>query len=316
MKDRVLLRGLQSERYEHPVDREALNTLKKMPALGLAVSKINEIGLDEILHLHSLANKIRVSSAQFEELHGLFCEVKDTLSVQCDVELYVEQAFSLNAYTTGVVHRQVTITTELISALEESELRFVMGHELGHIKSEHVWYHQVGRYLPSILSIVGEMTLGLGRLIGTGFQVALFDWIRKSELSADRAGLLACQDPFAAYSTFCKLAGVPPEWFTQVNMEAIERQVAEYERLTNEARSKFYGYFGQMFNTHPWLIIRFNELSKWIRDGSYERVVSEFSSVEVPTGNEVLSNCPICNQPRSSGFTFCIFCGHNFERIQ
>lgn len=314
MRDRVLLRGLRSYQYEHPVDQEALGALKRMPALGLVVSKFNEVGLDEILRLHSLANKIRVSPEQFGALKDLFDEVKDTLDMQCDVDLYIEQSFSYNAYTTGVMYRQVTITTELIGALEESELRFVIGHELGHIKSEHVLYHQIGRYLPSLLSILGEMTLGLGRLIGTGFQIALYDWIRKSELSADRAGLLACQDPSAVYSTFCKLAGVPPEWFTRVNMEAIQQQAAEYDRLTKEARSKFYGYFGQMFNSHPWLIIRFNELSKWIRDGGYDGVVGGFASDAIPADdNEGPYLCPMCREPRSVGFRVCVFCGYYFD---
>src|SRR5438874_9267821 len=38
-------------------------------------------------------------------------------------------------------------------------------------------------------------------------QLALLEWYRKSELSSDRAGLLACQDPTASMRMFLKMAG-------------------------------------------------------------------------------------------------------------
>src|SRR3989454_9176060 len=38
-------------------------------------------------------------------------------------------------------------------------------------------------------------------------QLALLEWFRKSELSSDRAGLLASQDPNASLRMFLKMAG-------------------------------------------------------------------------------------------------------------
>jgi Zn-dependent protease with chaperone function len=44
-----------------------------------------------------------------------------------------------------------------------------------------------------IISHISEMTLDIGRLVTMGIQVALMEWSRRAEFSADRAGLLAIQ---------------------------------------------------------------------------------------------------------------------------
>ena len=56
-------------------------------------------------------------------------------------------------------------------------------------------YHQMP-VLP-FLEILGAATLGVGKLFSAGLQ-RRFPWVRMSEFTADRAGLLACQDPRAA----------------------------------------------------------------------------------------------------------------------
>src|SRR4029453_16619151 len=49
--------------------------------------------------------------------------------------------------------------------------------------------------------------LPVGSVVLMGIVAALREWWRKAELSADRAGLLACQDPAASLRLSMKLAG-------------------------------------------------------------------------------------------------------------
>ena len=43
--------------------------------------------------------------------------------------------------------------------------------------------------IAAIVELFGQATLGLGSLLGKGLELPLYDWRRKSELSADRAAL-------------------------------------------------------------------------------------------------------------------------------
>jgi len=161
----------------------------------------------------------------------------------------------------------------------------VLGHELGHIHCEHLLYHQIGRYLPRIMALVGSATLGLGALVGAGFEVALYDWIRKSEFSADRAGLLACQDPEASKRAFCKLAGVPSSWVGRLNVAEIHRQAQDFQSLVKgDSINRLYRFLGQMWSTHPWIIIRFSDLLQWVDGGAYQGILRRRGVPQVSWG--------------------------------
>jgi Zn-dependent protease with chaperone function len=105
----------------------------------------------------------------------------------------------INAFTVGSENPIVVLNTKTVECLTEAELRFILGHEVGHIKSQHSLYHWIARFiLPYIGDTLGKATFGIGKIFTAPLQLALLSWSRKSELTADRAGLLACQNRTAA----------------------------------------------------------------------------------------------------------------------
>lgn len=101
------------------------------------------------------------------------------------------------------------LTSTLLHLYEgqEGELRFIVGHELGHLVCDHQKTHNAAYgVLVAIqginLAIVPDRaqvllpTLAFGRLCS---------WMRESEISADRAGLLCCQDPQVAFNALSRL---------------------------------------------------------------------------------------------------------------
>src|SRR5690606_39311393 len=96
---------------------------------------------------------------------------------------------------------------------DEDELRFLLGHELGHVLSGHVLY----RTMLVLLIQLAQMGFPVIGLAARAVLVALLEWGRKSELSSDRAGLLAMQNPEAALSTMMKLAGGGTDEETDLN---------------------------------------------------------------------------------------------------
>ncbi len=315
MRGRVPLARLDCSDYAHPLDAEALRTLKAIPGLALVVRKANEVGLDQIARLQSLANKVRVTERQFSRLYSLFEEARSTLGIQVPVELYVQQMYSLNAYTNGVEYPHVTVTTSLTSVLTDEELMFVLGHELGHVKSEHVLYRQIGYYLPMMIHVIGPSTLGIGNIIAMGLNAALYDWMRKGELTADRAGLLACQNPTAAQTALCKLAGVPDTMVGTFDIAELQAQVDEFNHLSKDASGVVIQHLVQMWDSHPWIAIRLTELRQWVDAGHFHSILerrgadSGLASLGAGSSAHQARRCPVCSQEYPPNSSYCIYCG-------
>ena len=120
-------------------------------------------------------------------------------------QLYVTQTPEANAGAVGFDKPFIVINSGTLEHLDREEQR-VLAHEVGHIMSGHVIY----RTLAAILMLVGLR--GLPFLAGIALlpiQVALLEWYRKSELSADRAGLLGSQSRDDTLMSFLKFAGGP-----------------------------------------------------------------------------------------------------------
>lgn len=203
---------------------------------------------------------------------------------------------------------QVVLTTEMVDRMTEAQLKFVIGHELGHVMADHVLLGQIGRQLPLIMSIIGQYTLNIGRLVGDGLAAAVYDWMRKSELTADRVGLLATQDRDASISTLCTLAGIPAKWARGLDVTQLSRQVDEFEKLSADGLNSFYRYIGQAWSSHPWVIVRITELRKWIDSGEYDKALSIASMVS-PENSANRLTCPKCGQRTPTSSIFCHYCG-------
>jgi len=114
--------------------------------------------------------------------------------------------------------------------------------------------------------------LPMGSIVLRGIVAALQEWWRKAELSADRAGLLATQDPQAALRTHMKLAGGGD--LSEVDTTAFLEQAAEYERA-GDVRDSLIKLRKLVGRTHPLPIARAAELRRWIDSGEYQRMVAE-----------------------------------------
>ena len=55
--------------------------------------------------------------------------------------------WALYAFAIGMEKHTIVITSGLVELLEDDELRFVIGHELGHIKSGHMLYRTMAVFL-------------------------------------------------------------------------------------------------------------------------------------------------------------------------
>ena len=255
----------------HPWDLSATRTLSKVPGLELLTRKVMEYGFERVFYLENTADNVRVSEKMFPRLHRLLRWSCKILGVE-EPEFYVSTDPVPNAYTYGHKRPFIVMTSGLVDMLDEEEQMFVIAHELGHIRFGHVLYTVLARNLAVILELIGKATLGIGQLVGFGLALPLFDWYRKAELSADRAGLLCVQDKDVPIQVFMKLAGGSPRMFAEMDQAEFMQQIRAYEEADESTLNKAYKVLLTAFRTHPFPIMRAKHLDEWIRDGGFTKL--------------------------------------------
>lgn len=272
--ERKIIVGLDPKEYEHPLDRQALETLESYKSLEVLVRKFNQYGIEKILRVQYTGSNLRVTDRNFPEVMDALREVCETLCMPSVPNLYIRWAYDVNAFTAGVESPIIVLDSGCIDLLSHEELLFIIGHEVGHIKSQHVLYHQMASVIPILGEILGAATLGIGGLISTGFQIPLLNWVRMSEFTADRAGLLACQDPKIATSALMKTAGVPHKYFDRMSVDDFITQAREFEGYDLDAFDRIAKIVSIMWQGHPWTVMRASQFFRWIDSGGYDKIIS------------------------------------------
>jgi hypothetical protein len=168
----------------------------------------------------------------------------------------------------GVDRPFIVVTSGMVDLLYEDELRFVVGHELGHVMSGHALYTTM---LVQLLRLSATLSwLPLGALGLRAVLAALHEWQRKAELSADRAGLLATQDPGAALRAHMKLAG--GGHLDDLDVTAFGAQGEEY-LSSPDVRDSLLKLLLLEAQTHPFTVVRAAELRRWVDSGTYVRIL-------------------------------------------
>jgi Zn-dependent protease with chaperone function len=258
--------NLRPEDFQHPEDKAATQALASLPGFDVVVAKVLEYGIERVLYLENLANNVQVGKAMFPSLHkylGWACRVLD-MEVP---DLYVTNQPMPNAYTNGHTRPFVVLTSGLIEMLTDDEIHFVIGHELGHIKAGHVLYGVLARNIAQLVTLLGQATLGLGNLLGQGLVLALAEWQRKAELTADRAGLLAVQDLDTCMRAFMKLAGGGGRMLAEMDSREFLRQIRAYEDADQSTLNRAYKVLLTAWRSHPFPILRAKALDGWYLDG-------------------------------------------------
>ncbi len=263
--------GLRGSDFMHPWDVKATTALKSVPGFDKLISKIMEYSFERVYYLQNVADNVRVTDKNFAKLIRYLewgCKILDVPKP----EFYVSLDPAYNAFTYGHTKPFIVISSSLLNLLDEQEKMFVICHELGHIKCEHVLYTLVAENLAVLIEMFGKMTLGVGALLGAGLALPILDWYRKAELSADRAALLAVQDPSVAMRTFMKLAGGSESLIAEMNEQEFLRQIRAYEDRDVSNLDRVYKLLITITRTHPFPIMRAKHLDLWISEGGYEQV--------------------------------------------
>jgi Zn-dependent protease with chaperone function len=309
-----ILPGLRSSDYEHPFDRKALNALEGTPGFEYLMKKFWEYGIETMLTVQCTGSNIQVTKNNFPRLHETFAHAVDTLDLPVKPRLYFELGADINSYATGVENPIVILSSESVDRMTDDELLFIMGHELGHIKSNHVLYQNMGEVIPILGSYIGQVTFGVGNVLSLGLTLALQNWKRMAQFTADRAGLLACQNYDAAVSAMIKIAGLPLKYYDKNITEDFIQQAKDFHELDYESLSKIAKVMATLTATNPWTVQRAAELNRFHSDGMMETIMTSIATGREITLDASALACPACGTELNADAPFCGGCGKKLIR--
>ncbi len=132
--------------------------------------------------------------------YNLCHEVQERLNFQEKVDYYVTGDSSINAFSIAAEDSEhphiVNVNSELFNLMSEDELKFVIGHELGHLINQDTALRRLINFVYPPQSTQIPITLQ--------YKIHLHDNL--AELVADRYGYIACGNLEACVTAFFKMA--------------------------------------------------------------------------------------------------------------
>ena len=167
---------------------------------------------------------------------------------------------TLNAYTFGLVEPYgVVMYAGLVRIMDQDELRFIIGHELGHVCLGHT----------RLNSLLGGMAgIPSPYLAAAILYFAFRWWNRACEYSADRAGMLACGKPRKAESALIKLVAAR-------SGESLEHVLARIDAEDDDLENNLI----ELVSTHPITVRRLNALREYAASPEYRRIQARINKV-------------------------------------
>lgn len=300
---RVPLKGLPATAFQHPLDRQATENLKKIKGFDWLVGKFIEYGFERIDYVTHIGGGIRVGPKQMSKHYAMLVDCCNILDVD-EPELYVMQG-GVNAFTSGHNHPFIVLGTGLLELMDDEEVMAVIAHELGHIKCGHVLYKTMARGIKPLIEMAGKATLGLGSIVGAGIEAGLAAWDKRSELSADRAALLAMQQARPCTTMLMKLAGGTARHVEWLDPDQFLNQARAYkEGLDQRMSDRFYRFLANMGASHPFAVERARILDEWVGSDEYNNILAgNYASVNLPAK---LKFCPKCGWQGQLTDNFCL----------
>lgn len=209
-------------------------------------SHLKKISLDHSQKntLDFLTNGIRINDNNSPLLYKTFNEIKKKLAIgRLNVDLFIENDPSINAGLAFIKKSNyiVFLNSGLMNLLNLDEIKFVIGHELGHLKYQH---HR-------IIKNPNKKSLPI-------FTVRLFEHSRYAEISADRCGLVGVGSLNTAKSALLKIATGTDLQYLEEDSIGVNVQINDIKNILKSDE----GLIDEKLS-HPYSLIRIHALEKF-----------------------------------------------------
>jgi len=148
-------------------------------------------------------NSYRVTRESQPKVHKMCETAQERLEIG-PTPVFIDGSREVNAYARGILSPMIVLHKGLVDILDDKELLFVIGHEMGHVKMKHTTITTIFESGMHRVPLIVYLPLLAFRLLFLQGRMS-----RSFEHSADRAGLYACEDIEAAVRAQLKLERGP-----------------------------------------------------------------------------------------------------------
>lgn len=247
--------------YERELKQKIHDALEG-DVIDQVMQSVGVVGQNDSIIRTSLAiGMLKVEPEIMPHLYQLLQDTVLKLKFDRQVEFYITNSVSVNACTLidTAPDRPVIIrlNSALIELMTEDELRFVVGHELG---------HQINRDgdLSNLISFIFPELESMSPLL---LQLKVRAWNQLCELVADRFGFLAAGNRNACISAFFKLQ-------SGLNLNGMNIDIDAFVRHNHKLLAHFYDgqFLSLCYDDHPANAIRVEAINAFATASSQEEL--------------------------------------------
>lgn len=262
MKQQIL-RGLKDEEFFHPFDKDAMGMINKVPGLEKITEFVVSNSVETLYNILLKGAALRVTEKNAPKVHQIFKETAQTLEIDTIPEIYLYRGYNFTNRIIGYKNPIVLMETNCVDQLDETQLRFIAGRCLGGLRLKH----NKLEFLCDVSDLLTSFFPG----IVTALSIPLAQWHRKSELSRDRAGLLACQDFESAIQVMMLMSGMPYGSEKDVDIYDYLDQAVVFQ--TSNGVERIGRTIETLSSKNAWIIDRASELFHWYESGKYDEII-------------------------------------------
>ncbi len=223
--------------YAFGMDCELRSKLQSIPRFESICQKYTSTYVaQEIARLQNSA--MQVGPNQYPELYRIIVDCAKQMGIGVP-NAFVQHDLTINACTIAAddVSPILIINSGLLERFTPGEVRFVIGHECGHIHNQHSVFQTA---INGIGYGTANLLQSLHLLVANA--ILMRRWSRAAEVTADRAGMICCYSLDDAFSAQAKLLyGAMLNSDFRINLDALYHQLERsmdspgkiYEALSN-----------------------------------------------------------------------------------
>ncbi|MFO0659615.1 MAG: M48 family metallopeptidase, partial [Polyangiaceae bacterium] len=200
-----------------------------------------------------LLTSVRLSPEVAPSVFACLDACRAALKLDGEIEVYVNASADMNAFAVTKPQSGITcisFSSATLENLDDLELRWVMGHELGHSLNDHF--------------VIPHSVLMDDNRISLLHVMQYYAWKRYAELTCDRYGLLCCNDLEAAVRTLFKMSSglTSARWLNDATKSILQRAAQDAAQIDTQDADDWY-------STHPYSPLRVKALESFVRSTTY-----------------------------------------------
>lgn len=257
-----ILYGVKVSSFAHPDDLAAIRALKKAKAVDKLTAFIEDRTTQAFLQTTTLGSCVRISRRSNERIYNAVKDTCEILQYDQIPEIFIHRSFSVDVAPHGVDKPIIVLSDFVANHFDDNLLHFAIGRAITRFKSDYLKFYIAASGIAMLADQI--------QILSDAVKIPIANWMRKSELTADRGGLLACQNIHSAMKYLMLKSGMPLSALDAVNEIDYVRTCISDSRLVNAAKTVL-----TLSNCQGWSNDRIIELYNWYSRGDYDELLEE-----------------------------------------